>query len=602
MISRSTFRIPTNNSNLPGRRGIGRWERNNEAEAQLARISLRSQRVSALTDRLEEALVFIIHDDSRREFETMTLRQLYNYVLKAIATRPEGVPQSSRELLRATASSPQVSHGPPVLEVNRDPIQQSFVSSLGSSRENSNNDLEDESNIPPTVIEEGGDNEEKNVQPSQEVGDVRQSKQVTFDAPPTKSRRRQASVDFSASAGVVPCAHAETITYRERLGGYLHPRDMRRLVTPFSTTNAPEIMVRRHVILLNCDPLRAIVLRDRLLLLVPDGADSILEMLGKRILGGREEMENSVFGAQHEGDENVDSSHKASSHPGKRVKFPGWTGHGKSKSTKRSESGVSDATVDGSDHSSDGDVVADEWDDLEGRGWIDMPFELKAVDAVLHTVSIMLSQDVDVLQEAVYDTIEGVLSSGRARSGDHAQQLLRAFKNEIKEMSSRVDNFVRAINESLDDLEDLSLMNLSRLITHPERFIQPVPEEVLNEESDEPELILEVYLQQALSIFNQLDLLQGQVTTSEELMAMQLDTVRNRLLYINAVLSTFTLTVTCAALVGSIYGMNVKNPIEDNPSAFQVIVTGTALGCFAFLVVLLFVFYRALSLPNISAA
>jgi magnesium transporter len=145
-------------------------------------------------------------------------------------------------------------------------------------------------------------------------------------------------------------------------------------------------------------------------------------------------------------------------------------------------------------------------------------------------------------------------------------------------------------------------MNLSRLLTHPERFIQPVPEEVLNEESDEPELILEVYLQQALSIFNQLDLLQGQVTTSEELMAMQLDTVRNRLLYINAVLSTFTLAVTCAALVGSIYGMNVKNPIEDDPSAFQVIVTGTALGCFAFVVVLLFVFYRALSLPNISAA
>jgi magnesium transporter len=35
-------------------------------------------------------------------------------------------------------------------------------------------------------------------------------------------------------------------------------------------------------------------------------------------------------------------------------------------------------------------------------------------------------------------------------------------------------------------------MNLSRLLTHPERFLQPVPEEILREESDEPELILEV--------------------------------------------------------------------------------------------------------------
>jgi magnesium transporter len=261
---------------------------------------------------------------------------------------------------------------------------------------------------------------------------------------------------------------------------------------------------------------------------------------------------------------------------------------------------VSDATVDEADDESDEETVVDEWDDLEGRAWIDLPFELKAVDAVLHTVSVMLAKDVDTLQEAVYDTVDEVVVKGRASIGDHNQQLLRAFKNEIKEMSSRVDNFVRAINEALDDLEDLSLMNLSRLLTHPERFIQPVPEEVLNEESDEPELILEVYMQQALSIYNQLDLLKGQVTTSEELMAMQLDTVRNRLLYVNAAVSIFTLTVSIAALIGSIYGMNVINGREEEPGAFNSIVIGTSVGCFVFLCSLLFVFYKALSLPNIS--
>jgi len=74
----------------------------------------------------------------------------------------------------------------------------------------------------------------------------------------------------STSAGVLPphqAPHAAPVTYRERLGGYLHPRDMRRLVTPFSASNEPELIVRRHVILLNFDPLRAVVLRDRLLVL-----------------------------------------------------------------------------------------------------------------------------------------------------------------------------------------------------------------------------------------------------------------------------------------------------------------------------------------------
>mmetsp|Transcript_30145 Transcript_30145/g.96185 ORF Transcript_30145/g.96185 Transcript_30145/m.96185 type:complete len:592 (-) Transcript_30145:333-2108(-) len=57
---------------------------------------------------------------------------------------------------------------------------------------------------------------------------------------------------------------------------WLHPRDLRKLSVNYSVSNTASIIVRKHVILMNFDPLRAIVLHDRLLLLVPDGADSIL--------------------------------------------------------------------------------------------------------------------------------------------------------------------------------------------------------------------------------------------------------------------------------------------------------------------------------------
>lgn len=588
---------------LPGRR------LNNSrlsTESRLSRMSAttRSARVSALTERLEEALVFIIHQDGRREYETMTLRQLYNYVLQAIATRPEGLAyQSSRNVVLKRSA-------PPITEVVKKPSE-SLVSNLSGSDKSGGVLVEkvekevvveeetaaDESDASDSYSasneEETSDNKDANKPTNQES---EQKKQVSFDTTAhVPSRRATVTVDR-------PACSTETVTYRERLGGYLHPRDMRRLVTPFSTTNAPELMVRRHVILLNCDPLRAIVLRDRLLVLVPDGADSILELLGKRILGGRQEMEDSVFGTRHgDASKTDDSAHLRTSEHRRQIKIPGLkTGRGKEKETSRGESGVTDATV--VDESvTDEETLDSEWEDLQGRSWIDMPFELKAVDAVLHTVSLMLAEDVDNLQNSVYDTVDEVLGKGRAGAGDHNQQLLRAYKNEIKEMTSRVDNFVRAINESLDDLEDLTLMNLSRLLTHPERFIQPVPEEVLNEESDEPELILEVYLQQALSIANQLDLLNGQVTSSEELMAMQLDTVRNNLLYINAVVSVFTLTISIAALVGSIYGMNVINGREEDPGAFTTIVIGTSIGCVIFICILLFVFYRAMSLPNVAS-
>jgi magnesium transporter len=479
----------------------------------------------------------------------MTLRELYNDVLAVIAKRPKPEP-----------ILPKI---PSVLDINRN--NESFAaSSIGADKtvysQNDSDDQEEEADVVFTdEIAEKGEHKSG-------IG-----KKVKFSKKPPR-------------VAMAPKANGNNVTYRERLGGYLHPRDMRRLVTPFSSSNAPEVMVRRHIILLNCDPLRAIVLRDRLLVLVPDGADSILETLAKRIGGGREQLEDSVFGETRSAElPKISSSH----------------GVNKSSVMKRNVSSLSvqsDITVEETSRS-DENGAGDEWDDLQGRNWIDLPFELQAVDAVLHTVSIMLAEDVERIQEGVYETVDGLFVKGRVAMGDSQQMILRGMKNDTQEMSSRVANFVRALNDALDEEEDLALMNLSRLITHPERFIQPVPEEVLNEESDEPELILEAYMQQALSTANQLDLLKGQITSADEHMAMQLDTVRNRLLFVNTLVSTMTLAVALAAMVGSFFGMNVSNPLEEEPSAFRAIVVSTSLACFIFLFVVLYAFWKAGTLP-----
>jgi magnesium transporter len=349
-----------------------------------------------------------------------------------------------------------------------------------------------------------------------------------------------------------PKWYPQHVTYRERLGGYLHPRDMRRLVTPFSSSNEPELIVRRHVMLLNFDPLRAIVLRDRLLVLVPDGADSILETLTQRVEGGL--SEESVFGTEHviepsepssqamREDESL-TSMKEPSAPGKRASDPSQKEGKKSAERKPTEkkrhhsfpsfekkSGIHDYH-EGRRYENYED---EEWDDLKGKQWIDLPFELQSVDAVLHTVSIMLTEESNELQGYAYAAIEELLAASNL-SGAHGHEILRSCKGELNQMTRRVQGFIRAINQVLDEDEDLALMNLSRLITHPERFIQPVSEEILHEESDEPELILEAYLQESLTNQNSLDLLKGEITTIEELVNMKLDTIRNRLLFVNTV-------------------------------------------------------------------
>lgn len=64
----------------------------------------------------------------------------------------------------------------------------------------------------------------------------------------------------------------------------LTARDIRKLDDSFEIVSEPVIFVRQHVVLINIDPLRAIVLRDRCLLLLPYGADDILSVVMDKML------------------------------------------------------------------------------------------------------------------------------------------------------------------------------------------------------------------------------------------------------------------------------------------------------------------------------
>ena len=387
---------------------------------------------------------------------------------------------------------------------------------------------------------------------------------------------------------------------------FRHPRDMRRLVTPFSASNEPGLIVRRHVMLLNFDPMRAVILKDRLLVIIPDGADSILNQLEKRVRGGIHEMERSFLGGTtHGSDDEIGQSGHSQRGKKRRLHKHGSsndaannssTGTSPHVSFHRKNSGEPDAaseagtaSTQGVEEFADATENDDEWNDLQGTEWIDLPFELQCTDAVLHTVSAFLSEDTIELQEASAKYIQRILKD-KTGAQDDPLTVIRAVKEAVREMSGRVKGFVQSMNRILDEDEDMALMNLSRLQTHPERFMYPVSAEVLEEESDEPELILESYLQEGLSLVNVLDSIQGQIDTAAELVDQRLDSVRNRILMANMVLTAMSVALSAASLVGSLFGMNVPVPYEEDESAFRKIVFSTIAGsisiCFMILVCL----------------
>ena len=363
------------------------------------------------------------------------------------------------------------------------------------------------------------------------------------------------------------------------------------------------------------------------MILVPDGADSILIELERRVRGGIVEMENQVFGSASGHDvplplsQPTTTASKSSNikrnisiekivnklnsaqpeESGKQTVSSSAAIQNHQQQQQDTEEGYLEmdshvteettTTISSTDHSND------EWEDIQKMDWKHMPYELQSVDAVLQTVISMLMDDARKVHQRSslsMSELRGEHKKGTGLSGgEHAQERLRLYKDEVNLMEGRVQGFVRAMNDILDDDEDMTLMNLSRLITHPERFLQPVSKEILHEESDEPELILEAYLQQALSIVNELDLLKGQIMTTEEQISMLLDAIRNRLLYINTLLSVASLCVALGSFVGSIFGMNLRNHIEEQPTAFVRVTVGVVVGMLCLWAILSRIFYSA---------
>lgn len=595
----------------------------------------------ALQHRLAELLVFEIRQDGETQFKSLSVRGLYKYVLKAIRFSAEKrraidpLDTYSEYMLRSRLGGKT--------NYRRKPLEKRRITDerddLDLSNSDSDSDVDQKiNNLHHRILGRNAVNatnkttassrplmEEKSVS----FGGLTEYSSHVVGVPLAIKEELQFNNSSHSSFGVGSPNNRGgqgPVTYRERLGGFLHPRDMRRLVTPFSASNEPELIVRRHVMLLNFDPLRAVILRDRLLVLVPDGADSLLVDLEKRVSGGTRELERSVFGetttrnTQPEvspSESNIaDSQHSSiadlleGSNSFKKRASPASSMLQKVKHTANtllSEklSGSSAINSFGTENeltmdspTFDGEPTEfQEWEEMESRGWVDLPFELQCLDAVLGSVCGILGQDSNELQANSMLAMDKLLDQG---SG--GEEVLRHMKNSVKEMTQRVKGFIRAMNLVLDESEDMALMNLSRLLTHPDRFIQPVSENILNEESDEPELILEAHLQHAFSLTNSLDLVKGEIETTQELINQRLDGVRNRLLLANMIISIGSFCVAIGSFIGSIFGMNVINHMEEDSSAFRQIVIGTCLGMLSMLMLVGLVLWYAGTMPNLRSS
>lgn len=85
------------------------------------------------------------------------------------------------------------------------------------------------------------------------------------------------------------------------------------------------------------------------------------------------------------------------------------------------------------------------------------------------------------------------------------------------------------------------------------------------------ELLLEAYMHTATEIDNRILSIQSRARTTEEFIKIHYDSQRNRLMRINLISGFATLATSMCSFGASLFGMNLVNHLEGDPSAFFIV-------------------------------
>jgi hypothetical protein len=247
----------------------------------------------------------------------------------------------------------------------------------------------------------------------------------------------------------------------------LQSRDLRAVDPAFEMSNEPAFLVRKHCILINLPPVRAIVMADKCLFFQGHGADGelvpILQRLTQHVKRQIEVGAGAGGGAGGAGAVDADWHPSASpSHAGDAADGTAAGGSGGAAGGAGAGGHGSDASGPGSGHggNSGGGGSGNSGED-------DLPFEFFVLETVMVAVCALLTQRYERLRPQVNTLVDRLTHrrSGSVRLFD----TLRTTKKALADFIATIKSVHRVVAEVLDTPADLSSMALSALLEEENR-------------------------------------------------------------------------------------------------------------------------------------
>mmetsp|Transcript_30375 Transcript_30375/g.45955 ORF Transcript_30375/g.45955 Transcript_30375/m.45955 type:complete len:526 (-) Transcript_30375:80-1657(-) len=196
-------------------------------------------------------------------------------------------------------------------------------------------------------------------------------------------------------------------------------------------------------------------------------------------------------------------------------------------------------------------------------------FELNMVEEIIREVCTMYLRRVRLYEPIVNSLMVRAANEAWSPSGLHK---LVPVKDSLQRFEMNCKGALNCITDLLSNDEDM----ISLLLT--EKANAKARNEVLPVESHEKvELLLEEYARQLKSVLLEIGYLLQRVQSKQDMMALQLDAYRNRMIRMNLYLSMGAISMGFGTAVAGFFGMNVINGLEDADGIFNIIVASSCM-------------------------
>ncbi|ORY67359.1 uncharacterized protein BCR38DRAFT_426810 [Pseudomassariella vexata] len=191
-----------------------------------------------------------------------------------------------------------------------------------------------------------------------------------------------------------------------------------------------------------------------------------------------------------------------------------------------------------------------------------LPYEFRALEAVLQSVTQELESDF----EAVRDPVIRLLSELEDDIDRHGLRFLLILSKKLSTFEQKARLVRNALDDVLEADDDLAMMYLTEK-TH----------DIYREVDDhtEVEMLLESYHKLCDEIVEEAGNLVSSIRNTEEIARAILDANRNSLMLLDLKFSVGTLGLAMGTFIAGLYGMNLENFIEETNWGFSA-VTGVS--------------------------